>query len=161
MHSFPEERLDSPVGYFAAQPGQALYNDRWRIIRKLGWGPRSSTWLAVDKEDSNNLNAVKIFTIAATKDSSGENECFFLQLKPVKNTDGLTSLVDHFFEVGPKGKHLCLVLHVLGSSVEALRLDNTKGGGCLPPHTVQKVASDVLGKLAALAALDIIHGGVL
>jgi len=158
MHSFPEEKLDSPVGYFAAQPGQTLYNDRWRIIRKLGWGPRSSTWLAIDKKDAEDYSAIKIFTAAATKDDSGENESFFLQLKPVKKLDGLPCLVDHFYEVGPKGKHLCLVLHVLGSSVDALRLANTKGG-CLPLHTVQKVVSDILGHLAELAALDIIHGG--
>ena len=44
MHnSFPEEKLDSPAGYLATQPGETLNNGRRRIIRKLGWGPRSST----------------------------------------------------------------------------------------------------------------------
>jgi len=48
LSPFPEEQLDSPLGYFSAQPGQTLKDGTWTIIHKLGWGPRSSTWLIID-----------------------------------------------------------------------------------------------------------------
>ena len=79
MSQFPEEQLDSSVGFFAAQPGQALQNNRWSIMRKLGWGPRSSTWLAVNSKDPDNITAVKIFTVAATVDSYASNEVNMLR----------------------------------------------------------------------------------
>jgi hypothetical protein len=79
MHNlFPQERRDSPAGYLATQPGETL-NGRWRIIRKLGWGLRSSTWLGVDTKDPDNISALKVFTIAATRDGTAETEREFLQ----------------------------------------------------------------------------------
>jgi len=38
MSPFPEEPLNSPVGYFPARPNQTLNNGRWTLKRKLGWG---------------------------------------------------------------------------------------------------------------------------
>lgn len=79
QNSFPEERLDSPAGHLATQPGEKLNNGRWTIIRKLGRGPRSSTWLRVDTKDPNNISALKIFTITATLDGSRETSREFLR----------------------------------------------------------------------------------
>jgi hypothetical protein len=55
--AFPEEqleKLDSPACYFAvlAKPLRMIDGRRWTITRKLGWGPRSSTWLALDNNAS-------------------------------------------------------------------------------------------------------------
>ena len=157
MHnSFPEEKLDSPAGYLATQHGETLDNGRWRIIRKLGWGPRSSTWLGVDTKDPDNISALKVFTIAATRDSTAETEREFLQ-HSVKNN--VPVMVGAFYEESVRGRHLCLELHVLGTSVEALRVANTLDGRYLPVHTVQKVVFDVLGPLSQLHEQMIIHGG--
>ena len=50
MSQFPEEPLSSSaeagLGYFPVSPSQTLKNGQYTIIRKLGWGPRSSVWLA-------------------------------------------------------------------------------------------------------------------
>lgn len=162
MSLFPEEQLDSPVGYFPAQPGQSLKDDRWTITRKLGWGPRSSTWLALDnKEHVGQYGAIKILTVAATEDSAGKNERDLL-LGPVKNVEsGVPEILSHFYEHDTKGKrHLCLVFRVLGSSVEDLRLSNAYDGEYLPLHSVQKIIGDISIRLADLAQQKITHGAV-
>ena len=162
MSTFPEEQLDSPVGYFPAQPGQSLKKGQYTIIRKLGWGPRSSTWLARDLNASIlSYDAIKIFTITATEDPTGNNERYFLLLDSVKEISmGIPKLTSYFYEHDTKGKrHLCLVFHVLGTSVEDLRLTNIYCGGNLPVHVVKRVAGRISGHLANIADLKIIHGG--
>ena len=161
MSAFPEEQLDSPVCYFAAQPGQTLKDGRWTITCKLGWGPRSSTWLALDNNASElSYDAIKIFTVTATEDSTGNNERNVL-LGPLKNISiGIPEMTSYFYEHDTKGKrHLCLVFHVLGRSVEDLRLTNVYDGEYLPLYTVQKVVGDISSKLADLAEHRIVHGG--
>jgi len=52
MSPFPEEPLDltreQGAGYFLARSGMLLKDGRYRIIRKLGYGSRSSVWLVDD-----------------------------------------------------------------------------------------------------------------
>ena len=159
--TFPEEQLDSAAGYFPAKPGQSLNGSRWTIIQKLGWGPRSSTWLAVDNNKSYlSYQAIKIFTTTATEDSTGNNERYFLLLDPLKDKHTIPKLKEHFYEHDINGKrHLCLVFHTLGTSIEDLRLTNIYDGENLPVHAVQKVAARISESLAHLADLKIIHGG--
>jgi len=161
MSIFPEEQLDSPAGYFFAHPGQTLKDGQWTIARKLGWGPRSSTWLALDKNASIlSYDAIKIFTVAATEDSTGNNERNLL-LNTVKNiARGIPEARSHFYEHDTKGKrHLCLVFHVYGSSVEDLRLTNIYDGEYLPLYTTRKIVGDISERLADLSVHKIIHGG--
>jgi len=161
MSIFPEEQLDSPAGYFPAQPGQTLKDGQWTIARKLGWGPRSSTWLALDKNASIlSYDAIKIFTVAATEDATGNNERNLL-LNTVKNiARGIPEARSYFYEHDTKGKrHLCLVFHVYGSSVEDLRLTNIYDGEYLPLYTTRKIVGDISERLADLSVHKIVHGG--
>ena len=52
MSQFPEEPLNLPAsegfGYYPAYPGLKVKDGRYEVIRKLGYGPRSSVWLALD-----------------------------------------------------------------------------------------------------------------
>ncbi|KAF8876981.1 hypothetical protein CPB84DRAFT_1881078 [Gymnopilus junonius] len=74
MSVFPEEPLDSPLGYFPGQLNRILNNGRWTIIRKLGWGPRSSCWLAIDPKDHEDIEAIKIYNVAASEEPRSTNE---------------------------------------------------------------------------------------
>ncbi|KIM36816.1 hypothetical protein M413DRAFT_13773 [Hebeloma cylindrosporum] len=164
MAIFPEEQLDSAVGYFPARPGQTLKDGRWAIVRKVGWGPRSSTWLAVDnsiKRDVPLYSAIKIFTKTATEDSTGNNERNILLIPALQDiSSGIPQLMSYFYEHDANGKrHLCLVIRMLGTSVEDLRLTNIYDE-YLPIHIVKKVVSDISCKLSHLAEQKIIHGAV-
>jgi serine/threonine protein kinase len=158
MSLFPEEQLDSPLGYFSAQQGQTLKDGTWTITRKLGWGPRSSTWLVIDKNDQH--RALKILTAAATADPNFKNERHFV-LKAMKAiSDGVPELLETFEEKDEQGRrHFCLLFRLLGPSVEDLRRGNAYHGKNLPVHIVQKVISDITDRLANLATQNIIHGG--
>jgi len=156
--SFTEEPLNSSLGYFAGEPGATLQGGEWTIIRKLGWGPRSSTWLAASSKDPNNIEAIKIFTVAATKDGDADMEQHLFE-GPLKDSfQTLPSLRSSFYEESAKGKHLALVLHVLGSSVESFRVAH---GGSLPLPAVKKIVADVLESLAVLQQKKIAHNGAL
>lgn len=158
MSVFPEEQLDLPIGYFPAQPGQVLKGGGWTVIRKLGWGPRSSTWLAIDnKDDIGEYGAIKILTAAATDESTANNECNLLVGAVRSIEEGVPEILSHFYE---SKKHLCIVLRVLGSSVEDLRLGNIYHGEYLPLHTVKKVIGDISEPLATLHFRGIVHGAV-
>ena len=158
MSLFPEEQLDSPVGYFPARPNQTLDKGNWTITRKLGWGPRSSTWLAHDRVGQ--YGAVKILTVAATQDSTGQHECDILSSLRKQDEHIFPEILSHFFEHDPKGeRHFCLVFRVLGSSVEDLRLSNTSNEKYLPLYTVQKIVGDISQALTVLASHGLIHGG--
>jgi len=157
LSPFPEEQLDSPLGYFSAQPGQTLKDGTWIITRKLGWGPRSSTWLIIDKNDQH--RALKILTAAATADPNAKNERHFV-LKAMKViSDDVPQLLDTFEEKDEQGRmHFCLLFRLLGPSVEDLRQGNAYGHN-LPVHIVQKVIGDISNRLADLATQNVIHGG--
>lgn len=156
--SFAEEQLNSSVGYFVGEPGAILQGGEWTITRKLGWGPRSSTWLAVSSKDPNNIEAIKIFTVAATRDGLAVNERDLLD-GPLKDSfHTFPVLCSSFYEESAKGKHLALVLHVLGSSAESFRV---ACGGSLPLLAVKKIVTDVLESLAVLQQKKIVHNGAL
>ena len=67
--SFLEEPLDLPSaeggGYYPALIGQKLNGDQCEVVRKLGYGPRSSVWLVLCSRLSVHF-AVKIYTVAAS-----------------------------------------------------------------------------------------------
>lgn len=158
MSLFPEEQLDSPLGYFPAQLGQTLKDGKWTIARKLGWGPRSSTWLVIDHDDMH--RALKILTAAATADPKAKNERYFVLEAEKAVSSGVPELLETFQETDGQGrKHLCLLFRILGPSVENLRQGNVYDGQNLPVHIVQKVISDISHHLASLATRNIIHGG--
>jgi hypothetical protein len=47
MSQFPEEPLASTAeGYYPIKVGQSLKDGHYKVLRKLGWGPRSTVWLA-------------------------------------------------------------------------------------------------------------------
>ncbi|KIM37703.1 hypothetical protein M413DRAFT_253840 [Hebeloma cylindrosporum] len=159
MSLFPEEQLDSSLGYFPAQPGQKLKGGKWTVTRKLGWGPRSSTWLVIDNDDQH--RALKILTATATADPNAKNERHFV-LEAVKAVpSGVPELLETFEEKDEQGrKHLCLLFRLFGPSVEDLRQGNVYEGKNLPVHIVQKVIGDISERLANLATKNIIHGAV-
>ncbi|OBZ79831.1 Serine/threonine-protein kinase SRPK [Grifola frondosa] len=125
---WPEEPLDLPTsqfgGYYAAKPG-LVFQSRYRVVNKLGWGQHSSVWLAEDQIRPEKPVAIKILSAHATEvQSQVAFELAILERikdrKQTKNHLGRThvlSLIDHFKENSPHGEHLCLVTEVLGSTL--------------------------------------------
>ncbi|KAH9474487.1 Serine/threonine-protein kinase SRPK [Psilocybe cubensis] len=159
MSQFPEEPLSESAadgsGYFPAFPGLKLGENRYEVIRKLGYGPRSSVWLALDAQDDRYI-ALKILTVHATNQANYELEV--LKMIQRRGLDDLPSLQCHFIQNSAHGEHLCIGLAVLGTSLEDLRLSSpTK---TLPVHIVQKAVASIMVPLLELHKLSLIHGAV-
>ncbi|KAF8056922.1 kinase-like domain-containing protein [Lyophyllum atratum] len=159
MSPFPEEPLDLSTqqgfGYFAGYPGLLLKQGRYKLIRKLGFGPRSSVWLASDLQDEKgHVVALKILTTHATSKKS--QELHVLQL--IRPYYRLPVLQDHFTEQSHHGKHQCFALNSLGPDLDKFR--QTAPTRSLGVHTVQKVVARILEALCDLKRCGVIHGAV-
>lgn len=81
-------------------------------------------------------------------------------LKCIADEKGILStnlpyLLDHFFEQGPGGAHLCLVTNLFSNSISAIRLSAPRKA--LPIHFIQSVLAMVLDALCKLRTLRIVH----
>ncbi|KAI0547702.1 serine/threonine-protein kinase SRPK3 [Xylaria curta] len=117
----PCESIDSyrPGGFHPVHLGDVLY-DRYRVMRKLGYGSSATVWLALDSVSSKYValkvhaanmdvsNELKIHQHLASKASQGYNSEFVLLLS------------DNFIISGPNGKHHCFVTDPMGPSVSAV-----------------------------------------
>jgi serine/threonine-protein kinase SRPK3 len=86
------------------------YNDRYRIIQKLGWGHFSTVWLAQD-EQLNHKVALKIVKSAKQYTETAMDEIKLLQ-KVVSASDNpnkafVVTLYDNFMLCGPHGNRFC------------------------------------------------------
>ncbi|QRV92958.1 Serine/threonine-protein kinase [Ceratobasidium sp. AG-Ba] len=131
LHTYPEEDLRESgsdlAGYFHAWLGMQLDNGRYCILRKLGWGAFSTVWLVRDFK-SNSYAALKIMTREATLQlEAGESDETGM-LEKTASADpthiGKRHVVEHYgaFKItSSKGSHQCIVMEVLGASVDELR----------------------------------------
>ncbi|KAF6757910.1 CMGC/SRPK protein kinase [Ephemerocybe angulata] len=176
MVSFPEEPLNLSAadgyGYFPADINQTLNGGEYTVVRKLGWGPRSSTWLVQAKdEDGTYLDnedgdyqycAVQVFTVAQSKEV--ESKLLPIVQNELSRTDEwihFPNYFDDFWEKSVHGDHLCFVMGVYGlpfSHVVQAAANSGRAG--LPVHVVQYASSVILEALAVLHAEKVMHAGV-
>ncbi|KAI9886243.1 MAG: Alanine--tRNA ligase [Watsoniomyces obsoletus] len=97
------------------------FNDRYRVIRKLGYGSFSTVWLAKDLKLSRFV-ALKILiseTSATEQESTILKHLFQLDVNhPGKNH--IIELLDEFDHHGPNGLHRCLVFEAMGPSANVM-----------------------------------------
>ncbi|KAF5320473.1 hypothetical protein D9611_010772 [Ephemerocybe angulata] len=170
MSSFPEEPLDPSAadgfGYLPADIAQPLDGGRYTIVRKLGWGPRSSTWLAQEKFIPDATKpvywAIQAFTVAKSRDV--EATLLPVLQKEVSQAGrdiDFPNFRGSFWEESVHGEHLCLVMSAYGLPFSELAWDAADSGRAgLPVHVVQKTTSVILETLEALHAENVMHAGV-
>ncbi|PPQ96199.1 hypothetical protein CVT26_005510 [Gymnopilus dilepis] len=159
--SFPEEPLDLPPseggGYYPVTIHQKLNAGEYEVVRKLGYGPRSSTWL-VFCPNRPAYFAVKIYTVAASE------RAWTLELPIAQEVDKLNPslwlpvLHRNFWERSSAGSHLCFVTNPLSTSVRHLQLNAPNQR--LPVHAVQRIVYFAANALRGLHAARIMHGAI-
>jgi hypothetical protein len=161
MSSFPEEPLNlSPSeggGHYPAAIPQKLNGDKYEIIRKLGYGPRSSTWLVLRVHDPGYF-AVKIFTVAASERAKTVELPIIKEVSKVSRSGFLMLPTFHgsFWEESSAGSHLCFVMNPLSTSVKDLQRDADNQR--LPIHVVQRIVWSASSSLNGLHDAKIMHG---
>lgn len=112
-----------PGGFHPTHLGDLLGHDcRYRVVHKLGHGGFGTVWLCRDMKESR-WRAVKIIAAShSTGHCADLRICEMLEDLSPREKDARVSHVvvpeDHFWHEGPNGKHLCVVMPVLGPDLE-------------------------------------------
>lgn len=134
------------------------YNDgRYRIVHKLGMGGFSTVWLA---RDTNSQTWVALKIVVADESPSAEPKAVFSHELTTKwKSDGRFITYERFFHIeGPNGRHLCLVLPVLGPSAYQVS-HNLKSR--MREGISRRVALQAAKCIADLHSRGLCHGGML
>jgi serine/threonine-protein kinase SRPK3 len=153
--NFDAEDIDryEPGGFHPVHLGDYYDDMRYRVVHKLGAGGFSTVWLARDELEH---KWVALKTVLAKESTSVEAKCFAAS----QSSSGATFIVQdrHFIINGPNGRHLCLVLPVLGPSASQL---STGFDSRIRPYLSRRISYQVTEALADLHAQDLCHGGKL
>ncbi|CAI7621859.1 unnamed protein product [Penicillium pancosmium] len=164
------EEEDSPFyetsSFYPARIGEVL-NDRYQIATKLGYGSRSSVWLARDLHQwlwrSEQYVALKIASNKSphTPKAGGCVELETLRLitranRQHKGWHFVRKLLDSFSVQGISGSHVCLVFEPLRETLE--NYCEHWEGGVVPPGLFKVILQQILEGLDYLhGECDIIH----
>ncbi|XP_061662290.1 SRSF protein kinase 3-like isoform X2 [Syngnathoides biaculeatus] len=104
-------------GYYPVAIGD-LFNGRYHVVRKLGWGHFSTVWLCWDLQKKRFV-ALKVVKSAPHYTETALDEIKLLRC--VRDSDPsdphretIVQLIDDFKISGVNGVHVCMVLEVLG-----------------------------------------------
>lgn len=133
-------------------------SDRFTVLRKLGYGTFGTVWMCWDAKVKK-LRAVKVM-LAETSEEDYKKEVGLLELlskdgdevsveEAYKNH--LAVPLEHFWQDGPNGRHLCIVMPVLGPNV-------MKAKALGDVDFLKDVCSQVIGGLAFLHSKEMAHG---
>ncbi|KAJ2158783.1 serine/threonine protein kinase, CMGC [Coemansia sp. RSA 552] len=139
-------------GYHPVKIGDSFKNQRYKVVRKLGWGHFSTVWLAYDHDKDIHV-ALKIVKSAAhyTEAALDEIELCTRTVsarEPHPGRDHVAKMLDSFEHSGPNGRHVCMVFEVLGENLLSLlrnarRYGSLRGIICAPrPENGPSAAAD-------------------
>uniref|UniRef100_A0A8B9LPA7 non-specific serine/threonine protein kinase n=1 Tax=Astyanax mexicanus TaxID=7994 RepID=A0A8B9LPA7_ASTMX len=139
-------------GYHHVKIGD-LFNGRYHVIRKLGWGHFSTVWLAWDIQGKRFV-AMKVVKSAEHYTETALDEIKLL--RAVRNSDPndpsrekVVQLLDDFKISGVNGTHVCMVFEVLGHHLLKWIIKSNYQG--LPSPCVKSIIRQVL------QGLDYLH----
>nr|XP_055043878.1 SRSF protein kinase 3 [Misgurnus anguillicaudatus] len=138
-------------GYHPVQLGD-VFNKRYKVLSKLGWGYFSTVWLCIDLRSGRHV-AVKVLKSGAGFTQAGQDEVTLLRCasgptarNPLK--ERIVQLLDEFKIAGVNGIHICLVLELLGPDLRCWQV--CFGNPGLSLTCVKRVITQVLEGLVYL-----------
>ncbi|XP_069833841.1 SRSF protein kinase 2 isoform X4 [Dendropsophus ebraccatus] len=146
-------------GYHPVKIGD-LFNGRYHVIRKLGWGHFSTVWLCWDMQGKRFV-AMKVVKSAQHYTETALDEIKLLRCVRESdpgdpNKDMVVQLIDDFKISGMNGIHVCMVFEVLGHHLLKWIIKSNYQG--LPIRCVKSIIRQVLQGLDYLhSKCKIIH----
>jgi serine/threonine protein kinase len=139
-------------GYHAVKIGD-LFNQRYHVLRKLGWGHFSTVWLSWD------LKCLRFVALKIVKSAKHYTEAALDEIKLLQcardsdqsddNRFKTVQLLDDFKINGTNGTHVCMVFEVLGNNLLKLIIKSNYHG--IPLQNVKIIVKQVL------QGLDYLH----
>ncbi|XP_055855058.1 SRSF protein kinase 3-like isoform X2 [Episyrphus balteatus] len=163
LYGSDEEQEDASQycrgGYHPVVIGD-VFDGRFRVVRKLGWGHFSTVWLCRDIKEEKYV-ALKVVKSAPHYIETAADEIRLLEAirdadPSDPKGDRIVRLLNHFTVRGVNGVHTCLVFEALGCSLYKLIVKNNYQGLAL--SQVKNIIRQVLEGLDYLhAKCSIIH----
>ncbi|SMR58372.1 unnamed protein product [Zymoseptoria tritici ST99CH_1E4] len=152
-HTVTYDKLDSSVPleeetlrhykaerYYPVNIGD-VFQDRYSIIGKLGYGTSSTVWLCHDLLIPQKYVALKVYVNIG---KPLRELSIYEHINRVESKHGgrarIRALLDSFVVSGPHGEHTCLVHEALGMNMEELK----ELLGEIPPDFIQQCLRDIL-----------------
>ncbi|XP_069062223.1 SRSF protein kinase 3-like isoform X1 [Pleurodeles waltl] len=134
-----------PGGYHPVKKGE-VFNGRYQVMHKVGWGYFSTVWLCHDIPKKRFV-AVKVAKSGGKFLEAALDEVTLLQCvngarKKEGHGDHIIHLMDDFKLIGENGLHVCLVFELLGPPL--LHLMRNHGPKGLPLPCVKRILQQVL-----------------
>ncbi|KAI1326910.1 kinase-like domain-containing protein [Xylariaceae sp. FL0255] len=154
--------LYKPGGFHPVYIGD-IFDDRYKVINKLGAGGCGTVWLVEDLEaDPANMEAymaLKILRADMLTSQLHQEKEIVTHLKTGDNGargyDCVLQASDDFLHEGPNGMHVCIVMPIAAGSLEDLM--KIFGITRLSQHYVKHVARRLLLALDYAHSRDVIH----
>ncbi|KAG5282630.1 hypothetical protein AALO_G00058110 [Alosa alosa] len=132
-------------GYHPVQIGD-IFNKRYQVVSKLGWGFFSTVWLCHDLRSGRRV-AVKVLKSGTGFTQAGQDELTLLRCAsgPTARhqmSKHIVQLLDEFKVAGKNGIHICLVLELLGPDLRCWQV--CMGNPGLSLSCVKRVITQVL-----------------
>nr|XP_032828241.1 SRSF protein kinase 3-like [Petromyzon marinus] len=142
-----------PGGYHPVRKGD-LFNSRYHVVRKLGWGHFSTVWLCWDTW-AKRFVALKVVKSALHYARAARDEVSILQrIREADSEDPyrerVVALLDNFRVSGPNGIRMCMVFEALGQQLLLWIVRANYRG--IPIACVKTIIRQVL------QALEYLHG---
>ncbi|RYP86189.1 hypothetical protein DL769_000801 [Monosporascus sp. CRB-8-3] len=141
-------------------------SDRFRVVHKLGYGHFSTVWLCFDKQEKL-WRGVKVLCAEESVEYNPELRAmrYFEGFSAEYMSDNHIGIpLEHFWLTGPNGRHLCLVLPLLGPRIQGNDKEDYDDQ-LLPlkaqiPEVYTEVAFQVTRGLNVLHRRGLCHGDV-
>ncbi|KIL70979.1 hypothetical protein M378DRAFT_183521 [Amanita muscaria Koide BX008] len=147
-------------GYLPIKVNDTFRNNRYRIVRKLGWGHFSTVWLVKDTHMQRH-SALKVVKSAGRYAETARDEIMLLSRVQSFSPDHpgrchIVSFTDSFTHQGPESTHICIVFEPLGENLLGL-IERYKKKG-VPRSLVRVIAKQILLGLEYLHdECDLVH----
>jgi serine/threonine-protein kinase SRPK3 len=151
-------------GYHPVKIGDTFSDERYIVVRKLGWGHFSTVWMAKDQKMNRHV-ALKVVKSAPRYTETALDEIKLLQRLIISSTPPIApsssnpnpppspshthagrshviSFLDHFRHKGPNGVHVCMVFEVLGENLLGLIKRHQNKG--VPMPLVKQISKQIL-----------------
>ncbi|PTB40681.1 hypothetical protein M441DRAFT_193625 [Trichoderma asperellum CBS 433.97] len=159
----PAEQLSNycPGGYHPIHLGDTLGDGRYRILHKLGFGAFSTVWLALDEE---NKRHVSVKVVVAEQSHEHNRELKILQTIKQKGDPAhpghkhVSHLLNSFYQEGPNGRHLCIVLELLGPKISSVA--ETRPNYRLDGRLARRISSQLLVAVDYIRGCGVAHGDI-
>jgi serine/threonine-protein kinase SRPK3 len=145
-----------PGGYHPVYIGE-VYNERYRVVHKLGWGYFSTVWLVWDYK-GHGFHAMKVQKSAQHyRDAAYDEIKLLTQIMGADPTSEhcCARMTDSFEHIGPHGTHVVMIFDVLGENL--LKLMERYEYKGIPIPIVKAIAKQTLIGLRHIHSIEIIH----